>query len=316
MPEQLKYEYFHYDQAGIVNPRKRQHVVTWDRVRFVSTNVHAGEHPSYQTMIASDEKKPIMISYIKTNLWFDQFPRYAQVLKLIMAKVPADKIDDKLPLIVQYATPYKEYKSREKMAKQNPQDINGLKRFARMAWVRLDYGKARKYLKMALMINERDISCLLDMAEMDMESHKSHKQVKSCLDQILKMDPEHPKALRLMVAILVSLDSPETEAFIRRAISANPRALALQEMLGAWLFRKERFDEAKAVMAGIEGLSDDGLTRQYIQQSVEYIHKYQTDGDFRKKEKSNYRKRVFRDWLIAAAVVLTLILFVALKIIF
>jgi tetratricopeptide (TPR) repeat protein len=224
-------------------------------------------------------------------------------LNFIVSHAPEDVVCEKTRFVAKWGSDISVTKKAERAVKQdrygNETDVKAL---ANNYWVRFEYSKARKLFQQALEINPDDTESLEALALTDIETEKSIHTVIARYEHLLTLVPNSERYLRMLALLLLESDNERGEEYARRLFNMRPNDVMTRNALSGYYLRKGAFSEAKAVVEHLKDATDNAKVREFAEEGLDYIDRYETDGRFRKKEKARRSLRKLW-WFIGAFVV-------------
>jgi tetratricopeptide (TPR) repeat protein len=282
----FKYGTFKFDDNGIKKRLRWKHAILWDEVVSVYTiliNKRFGRY--YETSLKSIDRKDLVIKCSKGNL-----VEYSEVLNFILRKVPEDIVSEKTRFVAKWGPEIGEINERERLLKQWPHDPGLQKSLAKLYWVQFDFKKARKLFEHALKINPNDTEALEAIALIDRDQNIKMDKIIAQYDHILEIEPNNDQYLRSIATLCLNADDGRGEIYAKRLLKLRPHEMAIRMGLGSYYFRKESFEEAKAIFRELVIVSSRNVLREFSRKEISSIEKYQLDQRVRKGEEATKRR--------------------------
>ncbi len=303
----LRYKRLKFDDVGIRKRWKRKPILLWDEVADVVTTVTDGEFGwYYETTLQSTSRRRLSLKCEKQLSSFRIVHVYSGVLDFILSHVPEDVACDKTRFVAKWGADTSVTKETEQAVRQDPyRNETALKSLANRCWVKLEYRKARRLFQRILEMNPHDTETLEALALIDIETGKSIDAVIAQYEHLLSLVPNSERCLRMLAVLLLELDDARGEEYARRLFQTKPDDVPTSETLSMYYLRKGAFPEARAVIEQLKDATDNAKVREFAEEELDYIDRYETDGRFRKKEKT--RRSLRKLWWFIGAIVVPLL---------
>ena len=279
----------------------------WTDVAYVVTAVGDGQFGKYyETTISPADDRQISIRCQKRLSSFSILPVYSEVLHFILSHLPEDVPCEKTRFVAKWGSDTSVTKKAERAVKQDRYgNETAVKALANHYWVRFDYSKARKLFQQALEINPDDIESLEALVLMDIETQERTHAVIARYEHLLTLVPNSERYLRMLALLLLESDNERGEDYAGRLLNMRPNDVVTGNALSGYYLRKGAFSEARTVVEQLKDVTDNAKVKEFAKEGLDYIDRYETDGRFRKKEKT--RRSLRKMWWFVGAIVVPLL---------
>ena len=294
-----KYEGTKFDDIGISKSLRRKHALVWEDIVSVSTAVVDSQWGKYyRTELESASGKVLVIKCRKNTSSFSNLPEYCEVLVFILGKVPENIVFEKTHFVAKWGTEIGNAKEREQALKYFPDDIRALKSLANLYWVKFEFRRARNLFQKGLRINPNDLEILEALALIDRDQKRNIQRIVDQYEYILSTAPNDDRYLRMISILSLNVDEERGEGYARRLLTIRPDEILVRIALAFYYFRRDFLAEAKATLRELGSVSNRQALKEFSKRQLEYIERYETDRNFRMKEKVRALVRLIGFWLI------------------
>lgn len=303
----LRYKGLRFDDVGIRKRWKGKPILLWNEIVYVITMVDEEQLTRYyRTVLQSTGPRSESITCEKRLSSFSILQPYSRTLSFIVSHVPDELVCDKTRFVAKWATDTSVTKETEQAVRRDPYgNETALKSLANQCWVKLEYRKARKLFQQILQINPYDTESLESMALIHIETGKSIDTVTDQYEHLLTLVPNSERSLRMLALLLLELDDERAEKYAQRLLKLRPDDVPTRNTLADYHLRKGDFSKARIVIEQLKTVASNPRVKEFAEERMHYINRYETDGRFRKKEKT--RESLLKVWWFVGATVLPLL---------
>ena len=303
----LTYKGFRFDDVGVSTRWKRKPILLWNEVVCVITAVDEEQLAKfYRTVLQSTGPRSVSITCEKRLSSFSILQAYSRTLNFILSHVPHELVCDKTRFVAKWATDMSVTRETERAVKHDPYgDQTTLRVLANQCWVKLEYRKARRLFQQILQVNPYDTESLESMALIHVETGDSIDTVTAQYEHLLTLVPNSQRSLRMLALLLLESGDERGEEYARRLFEIKPDDVPTREILSLYYLRKGAFPKARIVIEQLKTVASNPRVKEFAEERMDYINRYETDERFRKKEKT--RESLLKVWWFVGATVLPLL---------
>lgn len=259
--------------------------ILWPEIVYIKSELaHDKYGKFYRTTLFTNEKK-ITITCWQWSPGFAGLQQYGKILARVIQKSTNATTNDISLLLVKWIPEIPNQYQLNGLLSDRCEDVKTMIQMAYISTIRIDFGRARKYIKRVLKTDQQNIDAMgLEALIPIIEPWpRNYKKIFSMYEKLLETEPNNPIFLRnaaisgLYIANLKAVD------YAKKLLTISRREIDVSFILSDFYLNNDNYSSAMSVLETIK-MELGNKPIYFIEDKIQYAKRYSQDVSFREGE--------------------------------